>query len=229
MIKPMEILKRTALVFFVICLPVLLFTASVSAAANCPLLYKYGFNKYDITGVTGIEPAELDKAAHEIIRYWNSGDETIKITVIKDGQPFVLFNEREVSHMVDVKLLFRLAYKFLLGTFIYALVFLGLALFLWKDKRLLAVGLMWGSAFSIFIMIALAIPAVIDFSWFFTQFHLLSFSNDLWLLNPATDYLIMLFPEGFWFDAVIICAALMVLLTLILGFTGWRMLKKSVS
>jgi integral membrane protein (TIGR01906 family) len=225
----MNILKNISRILFILCLPVMLLTASLSLAANTPWLYEYGFNKYDISRVTGIAPAELNKAARGIIRYWNSGDETISITVIKDGQPFILFNEREVSHMVDVKALFRLAYKFLLGTFIYSLVFLGLALFLWKDKKLLSVGLMWGSGLSIFLIIALAVPAVIDFNWFFTQFHLLSFANDLWLLNPATDYLIMLFPEGFWFDAAIVCCAIMVILTLTIGFTGWRMLKKSVS
>jgi integral membrane protein (TIGR01906 family) len=225
----MNIFKRITQVLFVICMPVLLFTASVSTAANCVWLYNYGFHKYDITAVTSIDPAELDKAAHEIIHYWNSSDKTIDINVIKDGQPFTLFNEREVSHMVDVKALFRLAYKFLLGTVIYALVFLGLSLFLWKDERLLGVGLLWGSGFSVMLMIMLGVLATIDFNWLFTQFHLLSFTNDLWLLDPATDYLIMLFPEGFWLDAVIVIFALIVILALAIGFTGWRMLKKYVS
>jgi integral membrane protein (TIGR01906 family) len=225
----MIFIKRFAQVLFVLSLPVLLFTASVSAAANCVWLYDYGFNKYDITAVTGIAPTELDKAAHGIIHYWNSPDKAINITVIKNGQPFTLFNEREVGHMVDVKALFRLAYKFLLGTFIYALVFIALALWVWKDKKLLGVGFMWGAGFSIMLIIMLGVAALIDFNWLFTQFHLLSFTNDLWLLDPATDYLIMLFPEGFWSDAVMVIFSLMALLALAIGFSGWRILKKSVA
>ncbi|MDD2471668.1 MAG: DUF1461 domain-containing protein, partial [Dehalococcoidales bacterium] len=37
---------------------------------------------------------------------------------------------------------------------------------------------------------------------------LISFSNDLWLLDPAKDYLIMMFPQGFWADAALLVAAL---------------------
>jgi integral membrane protein (TIGR01906 family) len=128
--------------------------------------------------------------------------------------------------MVDVKALFRLAYKFLLGTVIYALVFVVLAIWVWKDKKLLGVGFIWGAGLSILLIIMLGVTALFDFNWLFTQFHLLSFTNDLWLLNPATDYLIMLFPEGFWFDAVIVIFGLMVILALAAGFTGWRILKK---
>jgi integral membrane protein (TIGR01906 family) len=224
----MKILKIIAQILFVLCLPVLLFTASVSAAANCIWLYDYGFHKYDIPAVTGIDYSELHKAANGIIHYWNSADKTIDITVIKDGRPFTLFNEREVGHLVDVKALFRLAYKFLLGTAIYAIVFVALALWAWKDKKLLGVGFMWGAGFSIMLIIMLGAAALVDFNWLFTQFHLLSFTNDLWLLDPATDYLIMLFPEGFWSDAVSIIFGLMALLALAIGFTGWRVLKKSI-
>ena len=36
-----------------------------------------------------------------------------------------------------------------------------------------------------------------DFTSAFTLFHELSFTNDLWLLNPAEDLLINLLPEAF--------------------------------
>jgi len=224
----MKILKKIALVIFVLVLPVLLFTASISMAANNILLYKYGFARYDISRVTGIAGPELDKVAHGLIGYWNNGEKTFNITVIKNGDPFTVFNDREVQHLVDVKVLFRLVYKILLGTFIYALAFLGLTLFLWKDRWALAQGLTWGSGLSIFLMIALGIISAIDFNWLFLQFHYLSFANDLWQLNPARDYLIMIFPEGFWFDAAVFVLAFMVLLALILGFLGWRMLRKEL-
>jgi hypothetical protein len=38
---------------------------------------------------------------------------------------------------------------------------------------------------------------------------------------------LMMFPEGFWLDAVMIIAGLITLLAFILGFTGWRIKKKS--
>jgi len=65
-----------------------------------------------------------------------------------------------------------------------------------------------------------------DFDQFFLQFHLLSFANDFWMLNPATDYLIMLFPQGFWFDATLVCALGTAAGAIILGGLGWWRLKK---
>jgi integral membrane protein (TIGR01906 family) len=222
----MKIIKIIALIIFVLCLPLMLFTVSVSAAANCPWLYTYDFSKYDISQKTGIDKAELDKIPSQIISYWNNSDETLNITVIKDGRPFTLFNEKEITHMVDVKGLFRLAYRALLITFLYALIFTGLALFLWKDRKLLAAGLMWGSGLTLLLMVFVAVASAIDFNWLFGQFHALSFTNDLWQLNPYTDYLLMMFPEGFWLDAVMMIAGLITLLALALGFTGWRIRKK---
>jgi hypothetical protein len=123
----MKTLIVTARWLFILCLPVLLLAASVSVAANSLWLYKYGFEKYDISRETGLDSAELDKAARGLIGYFNSGDEYIDITVEKAGRPFSLFNEREVAHLKDVKGLFRLVYKVLLGSLVYALVYIGLA------------------------------------------------------------------------------------------------------
>jgi integral membrane protein (TIGR01906 family) len=217
----MTILKKVAQFLFILCLPLLLLTASVSAAANCPWLYKYGFQKYDVSRVTGLAPAELDKAARGLISYFNSGDEYINLTVEKDGQPFTLFNEREVTHLKDVKGLFHLVYKILLGSFLYALGFIGVSLFWWRDKRRLGGGLFFGGSLTLALMLALGLVIVFDFDQFFLQFHLLSFANDFWMLDPTKDYLIMLFPQGFWFDAVLFCALAAAAGAVILGGVGW--------
>ena len=50
------------------------------------------------------------------------------------------------------------------------------------------------------IAAALALWAVLDFEGFFTTFHRIAFRNDLWLLNPGTDLLIRLMPEGMFID-----------------------------
>ena len=41
---------------------------------------------------------------------------------------------------------------------------------------------------------------MLDYDRFFTAFHRLAFTNDLWLLNPRTDLLIRLMPEGLFMD-----------------------------
>jgi integral membrane protein (TIGR01906 family) len=222
----MKIVRIIAQWVFIICLPVLLLTASVSGAMNCRWLYQYGFNKYDISRVTGLAPAELEKATDGLINYFNSNEELISVTVVKDGKPFTLFNEREVAHLKDVKGLFWLVYKVLLGTGIYALIYVGVTLFWWREKRRLGWGLVGGGGLTLVLMAALGIMVALDFDQFFLQFHLLSFANDFWMLNPATDYLVMLFPQGFWFDATLFCAIGTAAGALILGGVGWWLKRK---
>ncbi len=214
---------------FILCLPVLLLTASISWAVNSLWLYQYGFDKYGVSQTTGLEPSELNKAAKGLMAYFNSGDETISLTVMKDGQSFTLFNEREVAHLRDVKGLFRLVYRVLLGTLIYALVYIGLNLFWWRDRRRLAWGLLGGGGLTLALVLALGLGTLLNFEWLFRQFHLISFANELWMLDPTRDYLIMLFPQGFWYDAALLCALVTAVVAVILGGVGWWYVKKSRS
>jgi integral membrane protein (TIGR01906 family) len=196
-----------ARVLFIICLPALFLSAGIAIAVNSHWFYHYGFEKYGISARTGIEMAELDKAARGLIDYFNSAEEYIDISVTKDGDSFTLFNEREVLHLKDVKDLFRLDYRILLFTAIYALAFAGLSL--WKKGwRYLVWGAVGGSGLTLLIMLLLGLGMVLDFDGLFLLFHLVSFSNEFWMLDPSSDYLIMLFPQGFWLDAALLCAVL---------------------
>ncbi len=204
---------------FSLCLPILLLTASIGWAVNSHWLYKYGFEKYDVSQTTGLAEMELEKASTGLISYFNSGETNISLTVIKDGKPFELFNQREVTHLRDVKGLIRLDYWVLLGTLIYTLSYAGVSLF-WRRGRYwrrLAWGVISGSGITLALMLALGLGALLDFDQLFLQFHLLSFSNEFWQLDPTRDYLIMLFPGGFWYDAALFCALATVGLAVILG------------
>jgi integral membrane protein (TIGR01906 family) len=198
---PLKSLRIAAKWLFVLCLPLLLISAGLAGAFNSLWLYKFGFAKYEVDQTTGLAEAEMEKAAAGLISYFNSGEEDINLSVIKDSQPFTLFNEREVGHLRDVKGLVRLDYRILLATLLYAIGFTGLSLFWWKDWRLLARGAMWGGGLTLALMAVLRVVTLYSFDQFFRQFHLLSFTNDLWMLDPSKDYLIMLFPSGFWYDA----------------------------
>jgi len=220
-------MRTAAKWLFIICLPVLLLTASVTWAVNSPWLYKYGFDKYNVSETTGLVQSELDSAAASLIDYFNSGDEEISLMVVKDGEPFELFNEREVGHLKDVKGLFHLVYWLLLVTLVYALVYVGLNVFMLRDRRRMAWGLFGGGCLTLALMAALGLGTLVNFDWLFRQFHLISFTNDLWMLDPATDYLIMLFPRGFWYDAALFCALSTAVGALILGGVGWWLKKRS--
>jgi len=209
---------------FMLCLPLLLLTASIGWAANSLWLYKYGFDKYNVSQTTGLADSELEKAAAGLISYFNSGEDYINLTVVNNGELFELFNEKEVAHLKDVKGLIWLDYWVLLGTLIYVLAYAVISL-LWRKRRYwhrLAWGVVGGGGggITLTLMLALGLATILGFDQLFWQFHLISFTNELWQLDPTRDYLIMLFPQGFWYDATVFCALITAGLAIILGGVG---------
>jgi integral membrane protein (TIGR01906 family) len=202
----LKILNNVTYWLFVSCLPALLISATVAFEFNSLRLYTGGFEKYHVSETTGLAQAELEKAARGLISYFNSDEEYISLTVEKDGQSFALFNEREIEHLKDVKALVQLNSHLLLGTAIYVGAYVGFSLFRQRRKQMrrLAWGVAIGSGISLGVILALGIGSMLNFDQLFTQFHFLAFTNELWMLDPSRDYLIMLFPPGFWFDAAVL-------------------------
>jgi integral membrane protein (TIGR01906 family) len=203
----LRILRSAARYLFVLCLPILLIAGTVRLAVNEVRLYEYGFDKYDVSQETGLDDDELRGVAKELIDYFNSGDEE-----------FEFFTDREVAHLKDVRGLIQLDYRFHEATLAYILGFAVVGL-LWSRGRSwkgLARLVVWGSVLTIALMIVLGLGAVIGFGQLFHDFHVLSFSNDLWKLSSG-DYLLMMFPESFFRDATLFIAGAIVGEALLLG------------
>ena len=75
------------------------------------------------------------------------------------------------------------------------------------------------------LMIALALWALFGFERFFLIFHLVSFSNEYWMLDPARDYLIRLFPGGFFYDAALFGFGAIMLEALLIGGIAFGILR----
>jgi len=228
-IREMKVLGLGAKWLFVLCLPVMLLTASLALAVNSPCLYQYGFDKYDVGTTTGLAEEELEKVASGLIGYFNSGEEYISLIVIKDGETLTLFNQREVIHLQDIKGLIWLDYWLLLGTFVYALGYTLVSL-LWRQRRYwrrLAWGVVGGSGLTLGVMLAMGLGTLFGFDQLFWQFHVISFANDFWKLDPSRDYLIMLFPQGFFYDATLFCVLGVAAAALVLGSAAGVYLRRS--
>jgi integral membrane protein (TIGR01906 family) len=138
---------------------------------------------------------------------------SLAVLTFGDGSP--LFNDREVSHMADVKAIVQMA----LAAWIGGLALLAAAaVFFWRVGRLaeyrqgvrdggwLTIGL----AGFIGIIVALGMVASPAIFWeFFTVFHSLFFEGESWLF-AYSDTLIRLFPIRFWQDTFL-AAALLIL------------------
>jgi len=220
----MKILSIIARGLFIICVPVLAFNITISWVVNSNDFYTHRFEKYDVRqslvdNGLNFTNYDMEKIAQGFIRYFNSSDELIHLTVMQNGKTVELFNSEEILHFKDVKGLFRLNYYLLAGTLAYCLAFALISIFWRKGKyRLhLAWSAATGSALTLGIMILLGIGIWLNFDQLFYQFHLISFSNDFW---SAEGNMLLLFPQGFWYDAVIYCAVTIALMAIILDIVS---------
>jgi len=205
--------RRLATVLFLIGLPVVLVTTNVRFAANEGHIYEYGFDKYDAAGATGLDRDQVSRAGRELRRYFDNDQDSIRIIVSEGGREVSLFNERETAHLRDVKDLFRLTFRAQeIGiVFVFSYV---VGVFVWAREgslRRLAVETLAASLATVAIILALGGVALTGFEGAFERFHFIAFSNDLWRLDPRTDHLIQMFPEGFWFDVSLLVGVMTLL------------------
>ena len=199
-------LRVLAIALFVAAVPVFLIATNVRWVINAPLLYTYGFDKHDVPARTGIERDQLLSAARQIRDYFNNGDEYLAVSVVRDGVPVEqLYNSREVLHMKDVKGLVNGVYRIQLATGAYLAAFVAIGLAVWRRELVprLALYAALGGALTLGLVVVVGLASLVGFDRLFLAFHLISFSNDLWLLDPRTDYLLAMFPEGFFLDATL--------------------------
>ena len=201
--------KAVIAVLFIAMVPVFLIAFNVRWVINFPPLYSYGFDRYDIVRYTGIERDELISAGKQIRDYFNNDTELLEIRVVVGGVLVMnLYNEREVLHMRDVKGLVQGVYRVseITGLFL-ALVIVG-GFVNWGRAFVPMLGslMRWGGGVTLALVVLVGLGALVGFDRLFLAFHLISFSNDLWQLDPRRDYLIAMFPQGFFFDATMLIA-----------------------
>jgi integral membrane protein (TIGR01906 family) len=233
---PMKKWEIAAAALFVLCFPLLLLSTNLRFEVGSMRLYQYGLNKYhaseqmeEIKGVE-IQDSELKKAARGLIDYFNNSRESPQIQVMQDGEESDLFSQEEVDHLKDVKGLIRLFYTIQWFTLAYVLVYI-IAGFVMRRRaflRQLTKVLILGGVFTWGLFAFLGIWAVIDFNSLFIKFHVVSFSNDLYFLDPA-DSLAIMFPDAFFRDAALFLAAGTLAEALILGGGAWFYQKKRLS
>lgn len=151
-------------------------------------LYSKSFVKHDIDAVTGKSFQELEDIADDLILYL---DDKASEDIMEPN-----FNNKEILHMEDVKVLFSWGKTIRNISIVLSLV-LGFYFYSKREKKY-AKFIFIGLFANWIILIALGLMIYFDFSKYFTLFHHIFFSNDLWLLDPRTDLLIQMLPEDFF-------------------------------
>ena len=106
-----------------------------------------------------------------------------------------VYSEDEVSHMKDVYRLFRMV-RIICGLSFFAAWFIII-----KNKKCISsidISRRW-HLFIVYPVLIFA-PAIINFEKFWTTFHKVLFSNDLWLMDPRYSLMINLLPEKIFYS-----------------------------
>lgn len=129
----------------------------------------------------------------------NQGIEYLADQKLSDNN--FLYNERELRHMYDVKIVVRVAGVVFGGVVVYLV---GLGNYSKKTARwrIFKTALRNGGWLTAGFILAILVYLALNFNSLFTNFHRIFFEGDTWLFRYS-DTLIRLFPIRFWQDAFI--------------------------
>ncbi len=167
--------------------------------------YEMEYQKNDTSSYTGMSREDNLKATVVLLDYLKDRRDDIVVTAKVNGTEREVYNERETLHMIDVKKLYQSALLVRNITLVLGIAALLLSWYTTRRnlKQILRAGFVKGNLLIGGIVLFVAVWALADFNAFWTNFHLLFFDNDLWLLDPRTSIMINLFPGSFFFDLVI--------------------------
>jgi integral membrane protein (TIGR01906 family) len=135
-----------------------------------------------------------------------------------DGSP--AFNEREINHMLDVRVVTANIYL-AQGVLFTAAVMAVVALVRGNAQAAACVAMLTGAIVTVVLLVALVVFVLTGFDTFFTTFHHVLFSGDTWLFD-YTDTLIRLYPVQFWFDAATVIGVTSIVEAIVLSVIAWR-------
>ena len=159
-------------------------------------------NKLNIAQTIGVDDEDLDKMTSVLLGYLKHENDDLFVEAKVNGINREIFNQKEKDHMIDVLNLYDGA---ILVRNICLLVMVGCLLILLSKHKVANLGFYYNKTLIFFAMVFAFIGmfCLIDFNTFWMSFHELFFPmNDLCLLDPRTDILIMMVPEEFFFNLV---------------------------
>lgn len=180
--------------------------------------YRKEYEKYTVTDALDMKMDDVMAVTEYMMDYLIGKEEVLSIETDVDGEYQDFFNEQDRLHMADVRNLFLGGLKVRNLLLLAALCLLLFLVALKADVRTLLMKA-YGIAIGVFAagLLFLGIAFCIDFTKCFTIFHKLFFTNDLWLFDPETDYMIRMLPEGFFSDMAVRIAGIFAESLVVLG------------
>ena len=212
-------------VLITIAVPLLLLMTSIRILLN-PFFLDYEYNlpsfPADEFGFSKADRLHWGKLSLQYLTN-DAGIEYLADLKFENGNP--IYNERELSHMLDVKNLIQLMIKIMIPLAAFLLVTWLLAWRIgWLPQFWKAVSQGGWATLALIALVLLGV--LLDFDALFTGFHRIFFTGSTWLFY-VDDTLIRLFPEKLWSDAFTFMGALTLAGGVICTFLGARLAHKT--
>ncbi len=180
-------------------------------------VYRQEYEKYDVLSDLDMTMDDVMYVTHEMMDYLRGEGDTLSVMTTVEGQEQDFFNEQDRFHMGEVRDLFIGGLNIRLGACAAAVLCILFLVITRADIKKIIPGSYWialGVTGAAVLMIGIA--AVVDFNAVFVQFHHIFFDNDLWIFDPAEDYMIRMLPEGLFYDMVMRIGAIFVVSLVVL-------------
>lgn len=174
-------------------------------------VYQEEYEKYDVLSDLDMTMDDVMYVTHEMMDYLRGNGDTLSVITTVEGREQDFFNEQDRFHMAEVRDLFIGGLNIRLGACAAAVLCIVFLLISRADIKKIIPRSYWIALGITGIAVALiGIAAVVDFNAVFVQFHHIFFDNDLWIFDPAEDYMIRMLPEGLFYDMVMRIGAIFV-------------------
>ncbi len=191
-------LRRLLILIIAFSVVLIALSTAIQYGATEERFFNTTFEKLDSRGKVGLNETDFEAVKDQLIDYVGLKTEKFSVMVTLNGQKVDFFNDKERSHMADVRELFVLNRNVQLGAIALVLAIYLIGKYGFKQRRLLIDGLILSGPLMMLFVGVLGFMATQDFNAVFVKFHEMFFSNDLWLLDPATDRMIVLLQEEFF-------------------------------
>jgi integral membrane protein (TIGR01906 family) len=177
--------------------------------------FEYNHLAPDMYGMDSAERLRLGLAGLESITE-TGGIERLRQAQFESGE--LAFTEREISHMLDVRVVTEQlsdVQLVMLSLGLWATVWLAI----YAPARLQR-ALQTGATLTLAVVLGVGFFVLVAFDSFFTTFHHIFFTGDSWLF-AYTDTLIRLYPVQFWIDVTVMVCVAIVVESIALGAAAW--------
>lgn len=165
--------------------------------------YEREYKKYQVADSLNMTMDNIMDVTDQMMAYLIGNKAELSVITDVDGETQDFFNEQDRFHMGEVKNLFLGGLK-IRNIMLVAVLLILILLAARKADMIKLLPRAYFVTLGITGVITIVLGGLFasDFDKYFRIFHEIFFDNDQWMFDPATDYMIRMLPEGFFYDFV---------------------------